>query len=210
MLSTSGADFEVLVATSQTREAWSNIQRWYIKSKGHPISPTREVLDHISTLREDLYRRRPPFNKVIPIPVQPYMIADRTPEGGDITVAVQVLRTGREGGPLGMRAYYLKVWIRDAVQEKEPEKIRCDKLVSVTNMVFREGHIPMSLVWTKMVIITKYRGDYRGIFLVEEIWNICMFIMNIRLQAAITLHDALHSFRQGRLSVTASMEAKLS
>ena len=124
----------MLVATSQTREAWSNIQRWYIKSKGHPISPTREVLDHISTLREDLYRRRPPFNKVIPIPVQPYMIADRTPEGGDITVAVQVLRTGREGGPLGKREGNLAVWLSKVTWEKDPDPRRWEKLVSVMNV----------------------------------------------------------------------------
>ena len=40
----------------------------------------------------------------MPILVQLEMITEGTPEGEKITVAVQILKMGRVGGPLGMRA----------------------------------------------------------------------------------------------------------
>ena len=80
-MSTEGENIEVLVPTEQTREAWRNIQRWYQKAKRHPTPPNREVLEHTSTLREDLYRQHPPECTSIPILAQLEMIADGTPEG---------------------------------------------------------------------------------------------------------------------------------
>ena len=43
----------------------------------------------------------------------------------------------------------------------------------------------------------------------EIIWIFCVLIINSRLRVAITLKDALYRFRQGRGTVTAAMEAKL-
>ena len=82
-------------------------------------------------------------------------------------------------------------------------------MVSVTKLVFQEGCIPTALTCMMMVLITKGVGGYRGIGLVEFMWKVCMPIMNNRLRAAITLHDALHGFRQRRGVLTATMEAKL-
>ena len=59
------------------------------------------------------------------------------------------------------------------------------------------------------MIITKGIGDYRGIGLVEVIWEVCVSIMNNRLQAGIALHDVLYVFGQGRGTGRATMEAKL-
>ena len=81
----------------------------------------------------------------IPILAQPTEIADGTPEGEEIAVAVWGQGTGRRGGSLGMRAEDLEVWKRDATREKDPETRRWDKLVSVTKMVLREGRIPTAL-----------------------------------------------------------------
>ena len=72
---------ESLVVNNQLREAWSNIHRQYQKFKGHRAPPTIKGLEHTSTLREDLYRRRPPEGGPIPILVQPVSITDRNPEG---------------------------------------------------------------------------------------------------------------------------------
>ena len=71
----------------------------------------------------------------IPVQAQPAEIADITPEGEEIAVAVRGQGTGRTGGSLGMRAEDLEVWKREATREKDPEPRRWDKLVSVTKMV---------------------------------------------------------------------------
>ena len=48
-------------------------------------------------------------------------------------------------------------------QEKTPDTEHWDKLVSVTELVFRDVHILEALEWTTMVLITKSGGGYRGI-----------------------------------------------
>ena len=60
------------------------------------------------------------------------------------------------------------------------------------------------------MIIPKSGGVYRGIFLLEFIWNVYVLIINNRPRDAITLHDAVHEFIEGRESGTATMEVKLS
>ena len=64
-------------------------------------------------------------------------------------------------------------------------------------------------MWTTMVLISKGKGDYRGIGLVETIWNICTLIVNSRLRSSTVLHDVLHGFRQGRGAGKAILESKL-
>ena len=56
--------------------------------------------------------------------------------------------------------------------------MRGDKLVSVTKLELREGHIPTALAWTMMVLINKGRGGYIGIGLVEVIWKVCTLIID--------------------------------
>ena len=73
---------ETLVEADQTREVWNKIQSCHLQAKVHPTSPTKEGLEHTSTLREDLYRRLPPEGAEILILVQPVRIAYRPPEGG--------------------------------------------------------------------------------------------------------------------------------
>ena len=73
-------------------------------------------MENTSTLREDLYRRRHPRGEVIPIILQPSMIAGKTPKGEEIVVLVQILQTGRAGGPSGTRTDQLKVYLREATR----------------------------------------------------------------------------------------------
>ena len=83
----------------------------------------------------------------------------------------------------------MKGWLKEATKEKYPDPRRWDKLASLTTMAFREGHIPSVLTWTKMVLIPKLEGGYRGVGLVEVIWKVCKYITKNRLLPAITLHD---------------------
>ena len=111
---------------------------------------------------------------------------------------------------MGIMAELLKVWISEATREKDPEPRRRDKLVSVTKPAFRERRIPTALIWTAMVLIPKVGEYFRGISLVEVIWKVCASIINNKLWAAITLHYALHGFRQGRGTRTATTDINLS
>ena len=104
-----GEDIEELVEADNTREAWSKIQRWYCKAKVHSSPPTREVLEHTSTLREDIYRRHPLEGEAILILVLPVSIVYRHPEGEEISVAVPRLRMVHMGGPSRIREEHLNV-----------------------------------------------------------------------------------------------------
>ena len=71
-----GEDIEELVEADNTREAWSKIQRWYCKAKVHSSPPTREVLEHTSILREDLYRQSTLEGEAIQIVVKTVSTSD--------------------------------------------------------------------------------------------------------------------------------------
>ena len=63
--------------------------------------------------------------------------------------------------------------------------------------------------WETVVLIPKGRKEYRGIGIVEVMWNVVAAILHCRLTTAITYHNFLHSFREGRSTGTATLEAKL-
>ena len=82
-------------------------------------------------------------------------------------------------------------------------------MVSMTQLEFWEGSVPAELTLNTMILLPKGKADYRVIGLVEVICKIITTIINTRLGTAISLHDALHGFRQGRVSVTTTLEANL-
>ena len=74
---------------------------------------------------------------------------------------------------------------------------------------FREWEMVEEAMWQTVVLIPKRRKEYRGIELVEVMWKVVATILHRRLTTAITYHDALHGFRAGRGTGTATLEAKL-
>ena len=93
------------------------------RSQGTPPPPTREIMKHTSILREDIYRRRQPEGETIPIMLQPVSIVDGLPKGDKIVVDVRIIRTGRAGGPSGIKAEHLKGMDQRDNQVKKPEKV---------------------------------------------------------------------------------------
>ena len=81
-------------------------------------------------------------------------------------MAVRIIQIGLEGGPLGMRAKHLKVWIKEATWEKDPGTRQWEKVVIVTKLAFQEGCILTELTWSKMVQIPKGGGEHRWMSLV--------------------------------------------
>ena len=74
---------------------------------------------------------------------------------------------------------------------------------------FREGDLAEETTWQAVVLISKGKKDYRDIGLVEVMWKLVAVILNRRFTSSITYHDALHGFRAGRGTGTATLEAKL-
>ena len=74
---------------------------------------------------------------------------------------------------------------------------------------FGERLLAEEITWQSVVLITKGKGDYRGIGLVEVIWKVLAEILNQRLTSSITYHDFLHRFRAGCGTGTPTIKAKL-
>ena len=74
-------------------------------------------------------------------------------------------------------------------------------------MSFREGKLTEEATWQAVVLIPKGMKDYRGIGLVEVMWNVVAAILNRRFAAANTYHDFLHGFQAGHGTGTATLKA---
>ena len=129
-----------------------------------------------------------------------------------------------------MRAEDLKGWLAAARRgEKEREAATKDggrekgesrkkdsagaekwaRVVELFQTAFREGELAEESAWQAVVLIPKGKKDYQGIGLVEVMWKVVAVITNLRFTSSITYHDALHSFRSGRGTGTATLEDRL-
>ena len=126
-----------------------------------------------------------------------------------IEQAARGIKGGRAGEPSGIRSEDLKGWWKEAVQEKNPVRIWWQLLVSPIQRMFEYGVVPEEVTWVTMILIPKWRGDHRGIGLVELVWKVCRAVVTFRLKRSMSLHDMLHGFRAGRSTGTANLEANL-
>jgi hypothetical protein len=69
--------------------------------------------------------------------------------------------------------------------------------------------MPPELPWSVLVAIPKSSGGYRRIGLLEIIWKTISSIIDFRIKAKVQFHPALHGFRSGRVTGTASIELRL-
>ena len=83
------------------------------------------------------------------------------------------------------------------------------RVVELVHTTFRDGDLAKEATWQAVVLIPKGKKEYRGIGLVEVMWKVVAAILNRRVTSSITYHDALHGFRAGRGTGTATLEAKL-
>ena len=140
----------------------------------------------------------------------------------EIEEAVKKLRRKRSGGALGMREENLKRWLAASnrgklAEEKGEEKTEAEeeggdlwgKLLELIQTAFREGEMAEEATWKTVVLIPKRKKEYRGIGLVEVTWRVVLAILHHRILTTITYHNALHSFRSGRGTRTATLEAEL-
>ena len=83
------------------------------------------------------------------------------------------------------------------------------KVVEMTQTAFRDGKLAEEAAWQTVVLIPKGKGDFRVIGLVEVTWKLMAVILHRRLTTGLQLHDALHGFREGCGTGTATLEANL-
>ena len=81
--------------------------------------------------------------------------------------------------------------------------------MEMTQTAFREGKLVEEATWKTVIMIPKGKGEFRRIGLVEVTWKVVTVILHRGLTTGIQLHDALHRFREGRGTGTATLEAKL-
>ena len=58
--------------------------------------------------------------------------------------------------------------------------------------MFRDGTVPEKIAWEMMLLITKGKGEYRGIGLVEVLWKVFAVMVNCQLKRSVVLHGTLH------------------
>ena len=73
---------------------------------------------------------------------------------------------------------------------------------------FDDKVVPEEVTWDTMVFLQKKVGGYQGIGLVEAVWKVCATVVSYHLKRSGALHDALHRFRVGRGTGTATLEDK--
>ena len=60
-----------------------------------------------------------------------------------------------------------------------------------------------------MILITKGKGGYSGIELVEVLWKVCAVVVNCRLKRSVVLHNELDGFITWRGTGMATLEANM-
>ena len=83
------------------------------------------------------------------------------------------------------------------------------KVVEMTQTAFREVKLAEEATWQTVVLIPKGKGEFRGVGLVEVTWKVVAVIIHRQPTTRIQLHEALHGFREGHSTGTATLEAKL-
>ena len=108
----------------------------------------------------------------VPILVQPVSVNNDVPIEAEVELAVRGLKGGRAVGPSGMRLEDLKGRLKKSKRDKESEGRRWEMLVQIVQVMFRDGTVPEEILWAKMVLVTKGKGGYMDIGLVEVLCKV--------------------------------------
>ena len=83
-----------------------------------------------------------------------------------------------------------------------------EKVVPLMRADCMEVHLVEETMWQAVVLISKGKGEYNNIGIMEVMWKVVVLIINLRLTASIIYHDFLHGFQAGCGTRTANLEAK--
>ena len=116
------------------------------------------------------------------------------PEDEEIVWEVRRLCLNPLGRPSGMRAEHLRQWLIAETQDDSPDATNWLKVVAIVQAALQDGTLAEECMWQTVVLITKGKGDFRGIGLIEVLWKAIASLLNHRLTVAISFHDTLHGF----------------
>ena len=69
--------------------------------------------------------------------------------------------------------------------------------------------MPEDMAWSKLVLLPKGNGEFRGIGLLEIVWKLIETIIHVRISTSVTFCEVLHGFRAKRGTGTAIIEVKM-
>ena len=208
----------LLLTEGKAKESWRTVRGWYRKESERASRPCFKTMEKQTQGREGLYAYREPPRDSIQCNVARPALEDEDPPHKDIKIAVKGCGNGRTWGGLGMRAEDMKAWLvgtereekarRDGVEGHEGAEDTWRLFVRLIQHVWDTGEIPRQMFLTIVVLLPKEGDGYRGIGLIEVAWKVIERVLDGRLKG-VTLHDALHGFRQKKGCGTGIMESKL-
>ena len=135
--------------------------------------------------RGELYRHVPPPADPILVGDLTFSVDDEISEDEEISWAVRSICQNRSGGPSGMRAEHLRQWLIAATRDNSPDATNCLKVFTIVQAAFRDGILAEDFMWKTVVLLTKGKGGFRGIGLVEVLWKAVASLLNRQFTAAI-------------------------
>ena len=102
-----------------------------------PLS--RVSLETLTAERADLYTHVTPPGRPIPIEVAPFQMDENILGEEDISEAMLRPQLHRFGGPSGMKAKQLRMWLCAKTREEDPKLVNWEKFVAIIQEDFRGG-----------------------------------------------------------------------
>ena len=103
----------------------------------------------------------------------------------------------------------IRRWMASLTQEEYPHTENWYRFIDLVQMEFREGRLLDKCTWNMFVLIPKGNGEFRGIGLVEVLWNTVSGMINCRIVLAVQFHDVIHCFWMVQGTNTAPLEANM-
>ena len=139
----------------------------------------------------------------------PFSVDYSIPEDKEITWAVLRILLNRSGGPSVMRAEHLRQWLIDETRDNSPDATNWMKVVAIVQAAFQDGTLAEEFMCKTVILITKRKGGFQGIGLIEVLCKSIVSLLNRRLMAEVSFHDTLHRFWAGRRTGTTALEANI-
>ena len=74
---------------------------------------------------------------------------------------------------------------------------------------FKDVRLQTECKFQTVVLIPKGKGGFRGIRLVEVLWEAFSGVINWRIEASVQFHSVLHDLQEGWGTGNTSLDAKL-
>jgi hypothetical protein len=158
------------LAKGDVQEAFQLLKGWYQKVAETQARPSRQTMEHQTYKREELYGERATYGTAFPANGVPYAIGINQLIESKQRAAVSLLSHGWCEGASGICAEHIKVWLRGAKREEDPEMAASHvgagktwhKFACLYTFVWNTSAIPQQMCWVIMVFIPKGGGGSNG------------------------------------------------